>query len=124
MRVYVVEDETLVLLDLSLALEDRGHVVVGTASELSRAVDLARELSFDCAVLDINIAGHNSWPVADVLAERGIPFVFVSGYTRTIVPDAHRLRPLLTKPCLPDELDAVIQMVVAGSGKSRKQSSL
>jgi len=97
-KVLVVEDEGIVLIDLELSLEDLGFDVVGSASELQNGISLARELALDIAVLDLNLAGKDSGPIADVLAERGIPFVFATGYTRSTIPQRHAGRPALAKP--------------------------
>ena len=61
-------------------LIDFGCTVVGTAARLKDAVEMARTCEIDVALLDINLGGNRSFPVADILAERGVPFVFASGY--------------------------------------------
>lgn len=108
-RAFIVEDECLVLVELGLVLEDLGYKVVGSASDLDRGLALARELSFDVAVLDVNLSGRSSVPIADVLLERGIPFVFSSGYTRALLPGRHADRLLVPKPAGPDVLREALQ---------------
>jgi CheY-like chemotaxis protein len=103
-RVFVVEDESLVLLELQDMLTDRGFVVAGSAVRLEEATTKAHEVECDVAVLDVNLAGQRIDPVARVLAERNIPFVFVSGYDRSALPPGFQDRPLLAKPYGPSAL--------------------
>ncbi|MGE3709305.1 MAG: response regulator [Hyphomicrobiaceae bacterium] len=109
-RVLVVEDEAVVLLELSMVLEDLGYAVAGTASDLDRGIVLARELRFDVALLDINLAGRESWPIAAVLGERGIPFILMSGYTQSTLPPAFAGHPFVSKPYGRDEVHAALRI--------------
>lgn len=109
MRVFVAEDEGLVLLDLTLTLEDLGYKIAGSASEVVHAAELARTLSFDVALLDVNLCGHHSGPVADVLNARNIPFLFATGYTKATLPDGHAGRPILAKPYTRDMLQNALR---------------
>jgi DNA-binding response OmpR family regulator len=79
-RVLMVEDEMLVALLLEDYLMELGFDVIGPAMRLEEAMELAGANDIDFAILDINLAGKQSFPVADVLKERGIPFMFASGY--------------------------------------------
>lgn len=69
---------------IAFALEDMvselGYAVVGPAFRLSEALQLATEVEFDAAVLDVNLNDQPSFPVADLLSDRGIPFLFATGY--------------------------------------------
>lgn len=96
--VLVVEDEFLVAMELEAFLTDAGWKVVGPAGTLAKAVQLARSGEFDCAVLDVNLGGARVDEAASILAERGIPFVFVTGYGREYLPAAHRENVLIAKP--------------------------
>lgn len=80
LRVLVVEDEMMIALMLEDMLLDLGHDVVGLAMRLPQALALARSAEIDLAILDVNLDGRMSFPVAAVLAERGVPFFFASGY--------------------------------------------
>ncbi len=76
-RVLIVEDEALVAIELQCALEDAGAEVLGPAMSLTSALALAEHSAqLDCALLDVDIAGHDVYPVAQVLQRRGIPFIF------------------------------------------------
>jgi CheY-like chemotaxis protein len=97
LRVLVVEDEPIVSLALQDMLADLECDVVGTAARLETALKLAHHLAFDIAVLDINLGGKSVDPVAKVIAERGLPVVFATGYGRDSVP-SHAPELVLEKP--------------------------
>jgi CheY-like chemotaxis protein len=79
-RILIVEDEPLVAMALEDMLLDLGCVVLGPALRLLPAMDLARTSTVDGAVLDINLGKDRSFPVAEILRERAIPFLFATGY--------------------------------------------
>jgi CheY-like chemotaxis protein len=107
-RVLVVEDEALVAMLVEDALSDAGAIVIGPAATVSEALGLlARELP-DVAVLDLNLAGETSTPVADALAARGIPFVVATGYGADGLPAGHASATVLAKPYDPDDLTAAL----------------
>jgi hypothetical protein len=79
-----------------------GHIVVGPVARLTRALDVAPREAIEVAVLDVNIYGEASYPIADVLAARGIPFIFSTGYGR-LLPQ-YRNHPTLEEPFRLDDL--------------------
>lgn len=97
-RLLLIEDEAIVLLDLEETVIRSGYVVAGTASSLQQGLQLAQSLDFDAALLDLDLSGQHSTPIADLLAARDIPFVFVTGYDDASIPRAHLHRPRLAKP--------------------------
>ena len=111
-RVLVVEDELMIRMLLEGMLEDLGHSIAGQAGTIDEALELARNATFDVALLDVNVNGKPITPVAEVLVERGLPFVFASGYGQRGVPDAFKTRPALQKPfqieALGEALDAAV----------------
>ena len=107
-RILIVEDEFLVALHLEDLLTDMGHHVVGPCSRIQNAIELARTENIDFAVLDINVAGTRSFPVADVLRQRRIPFVFASGYGDEGLADGFRNETVLRKPFEPGALRRAI----------------
>lgn len=109
MRILVVEDEMLVAMLIEDAVTDLGHQVVGPAMRLDAALAAAGEEDFDFAILDINLAGKQSFPVADRLIERGIPFMFASGYGLAGLVDPYRSAPVLQKPF---EVDQIAKMLL------------
>ena len=95
--VLVVEDESYVSLMLELVLQHLGYRVL-LAECLADGIDLARTAPIDVAMLDINLAGVESFPIAAELRQRGIPFMFSSGYTAKNLPEAYRGESVLQKP--------------------------
>lgn len=108
LRILVVEDEMLVAMNIEDMLLDLGHEVAGLASRLGPALALAVEGRFDAAMLDVNLDGEPSFPVADLLAGRGIPFLFATGYGRQGIEERFRDRPILQKPFRAAELGAAL----------------
>ncbi|MGA3342790.1 MAG: response regulator [Methylocella sp.] len=97
-RVLVVEDETMVAWLLKDMLADLGCAVVGPATHVNQALAMLDAETIDAAVLDINLNGQKSYPVADALAARGVPFVFSTGYNKDSLPNSYQSFPVLQKP--------------------------
>lgn len=114
-RVLVVEDEPMIRLLIEDMLTDLGYTMAAGAGRLEDALVLAKEGGFDVAVLDLNLENKPITPVVDVLVERGVPFVFVSGYARRGIPEAHSKIPLLQKPFQADDLGRALAAVVPKS---------
>jgi CheY-like chemotaxis protein len=96
-RVLVVEDEPLISMLLVEMLAELGCAVVGPAFSIAEARRLAAIAKVDAALLDIKVRDEFSGEVADILADRGIPFLFVTGYG--CAPDgAHSKVAVLKKP--------------------------
>jgi CheY-like chemotaxis protein len=108
--ILVVEDEALVAMLVEDALLDAGATVLGPAATVSEALALLEREPAPphAAVLDLNLAGETSTPVADVLASRGVPFVVATGYGASGLPAGHAQVPVLAKPYDPDELTAAL----------------
>jgi CheY-like chemotaxis protein len=79
-------------------VSDLGAEVVGPAARFEQAMTLALEADFDLAVLDVNLDGLVVYPIADVLHDRGIPFIFMTGYDSSVVPERYQHNCVLTKP--------------------------
>jgi PAS domain S-box-containing protein len=94
----VVEDEAVVAMNLKQWLGELGFDVVGPISALPQALAAATDASIHCAVLDVNIGGLPIYLVADALAARGVPFVFVTGYSRNSIDPQYAHVPTLEKP--------------------------
>ncbi len=114
-RVLIVEDEVLLAMHLADMLTALGHEVVGQATRVDAAMELARNGDIDFALLDINVAGNSSFPVADILRGRGIPFAFASGYGAEGLTDGYRGCPSLRKPYAEADLERTIARVLDGS---------
>ena len=113
-RVLIVEDDVLIALHLEDLLTALGHEVVGQATRIDTAMELARESDIDFAVLDINVAGTKSFPVADILRQRGIPFAFATGYGAEGLMDGYRDFPMLGKPYAQEDLERTIAQAFRG----------
>src|ERR1700743_3162089 len=98
LSVLVVEDNALIAEAICEDLQDHGCAVIGPASRAEDALALASARSLDGALLDINLGGEMSFDVADHLARKNVPFIFLSGYNdHDKLPPRLRSAPLLTK---------------------------
>ncbi|MCW2109543.1 DNA-binding LytR/AlgR family response regulator [Bradyrhizobium elkanii] len=108
-------------------IEMMGFQIVGPVAKLDDALDLAISGEFDCAVLDINIRGGNSYAVADLLLERGCPFLFTTGYSDWSMPKHLVGETRLTKPYSSSQLESELRRLclslrVNGKEAGRSQS--
>lgn len=97
-RVLVVEDELLVALLVESLLAQVGCIVVGPFARVPEALAAAKVELVDIALLDVNIAGEMVFPVAHVLEEKGVPFLFVTGYGQGALPRDHPEWEVCAKP--------------------------
>ena len=98
-RVLIVEDEYFLATDLEESLRLEGAEIVGPIYELSQALAQANEDGFDAAVIDINLRGQYVYPIADMLMEKRIPFVFATGYRQEALPSRFWEVKRFEKPC-------------------------
>jgi PAS domain S-box-containing protein len=127
-RVLVVEDEPLVAMDIVSVLREAGCEVVGPAATCQSARALIDAGGFDVALLDANLGGDPVDDVALALTQAGIPFAFVTGYSRDGLPQAFRHAPMLGKPSKPDVVVGVVAKLVAqqqgGSNSQLQQAAV
>lgn len=128
-RVLLVEDEPLVALDMAGTLADCGCEVVGPADSLAEALRLAEAADgLDAAVLDINLNGETSFPVADLLAAKGVPFIYATGYAEQPKERLAEAVALLRKPVAVVELKAALRVAIAArdenDGDAREGASM
>lgn len=97
-RVLVIEDESLVAMLLETILDDMGCAVVGPESNIDDGLTAATTEGLDAALLDVNVAGREVFPVAEALKARGVPFVFSTGYGQAGLPEHWRGNPTIQKP--------------------------
>ena len=107
-RVLIVEDESLLLMLLEDLLPDMGYEVAGSAATVDEALASLEHLQVDLALVDVNLGGTESFPVADALAARGIPFLFTTGYGALGLPERYAQASVLQKPFRRQDLDAAL----------------
>lgn len=110
-RILVVEDELMIRMLLDGMLEDIGYTMTAEAGAIDEAVALARQADFDAAILDVNLNGQPITPVVEALIERGVPFVFATGYGARGVPEAYRNNPTLQKPFQTEALEQALKAI-------------
>ncbi|WP_210526639.1 response regulator [Rubellimicrobium arenae] len=115
-RVLIVEDEPIISMLLEDMIDDLGMTVSARAATLAEARELARVNVCDAAILDINLRGQMSYPAAEILALRGVPLVFVTGYARDQVPPLLANAPVLPKPYQADQIAAALATVLGTRG--------
>ena len=112
-RLLVVEDEYLIRMLLEDMLADLGYEVAAAVGSIAEARQFAETGDFTAAILDVNLDGQEIFPVADILARRGKPFVFVTGYGEGSLPANYRNRPALQKPFQADRLKTTLAGLIA-----------
>jgi two-component sensor histidine kinase/CheY-like chemotaxis protein len=118
--VLLVEDEPLVAMMLADMLTELGHMVDGPYSRLKDAMGAARSGDIQAGILDVNLAGETVYGLADVLNGRGIPFVFVTGYSADSIDRRFAHVPVLQKPIERQKLQAILAgMTEAGPARTR-----
>jgi CheY-like chemotaxis protein len=115
LAIFLVEDEALIRMMIADMIDELGHQVVAEAGEVEQAVAIAQSNEMDLAILDVNIAQRPIDPVAMLLADRGFPFIFASGYGRKGIPEAFRNHVVLQKPFLVKALAQAISEALARS---------
>ena len=114
MRILIVEDEMMIRMLLEDMLGELGYTIAAQVGRIDEALDAVKNGDFDVAILDVNLNGENTGPVAEALAARGTPFVFATGYAEHGLPEAFRDRPTLKKPFQMDGLNRLLQGALAG----------
>ena len=112
-RVLVVEDEMLIGMLLEDMLAEMGHEVVAVVPRVNEALATVQQEVFDVAILDVHLGGQSAFPVAEALIDRGIPFVFATGYGERGLPEKYRGRPILQKPFAKDDLERILKSLTA-----------
>lgn len=106
----------LVLMALEDMLGDLGCTSIAVAGNIDRALDLIETKVFDLATLDVNLNGQRSYPIAQALSDRGVPFAFSTGYGEHGVGEGHGNRPVLDKPFNHTQLIEVLTALLAPAG--------
>ena len=96
---------------LDSMLSDIGYTMTAEAGALDEAIALAKQAEFDVAILDVNLHSEPITPVAEILTQRGLPFVFATGADLRGVPQAYRNHPILQKPFRVEALERALEAV-------------
>ena len=107
-RVLIIEDEAIIAMTAEDMLEQIGCIVAGVAATFDQAMEAVERGGFDVALLDINLNGIPSLPVAQRLRESGTPFAFTTGYGSAGRGGEYEDVPLVAKPYRIDALEAAI----------------
>ncbi|TGR65500.1 response regulator [bacterium M00.F.Ca.ET.194.01.1.1] len=112
LRIFIVEDEALVAMLMEDIVTDLGHEVSTIASRVQQGCEIARGGDFDVAILDINLDGQTSYPIAEILREQRIPFAFASGYGAKGLDRSYADVPTLSKPYVIEDVERLIARLI------------
>ena len=112
--VLLVEDDVLIGMMLVDMFDALGLPEPAQATTNEEALAIIAAEAIGGALVDINLGDEKGWPIADALAEHGIPFAFTSG-GGDIIPPAHAHRRLVTKPFRISDIEAAIAEFAARS---------
>jgi len=116
-RILLVEDEFLVADMRAEILSASGYEVVGPFARVAPAANAAATAPIDAAILDINVAGELVYPVADRLADRGIPYAFLSGHDHQLLaPNRHKPVRAMRKPFQPEDIAPLARRLLKEAG--------
>ena len=116
LRVLVVEDVFSMALVMENTLTALGCTVVGPVARLDDAREMAQSEPLDGALLDVNLNGEAVYPVVDELQARGVPLIFVTGYSAGALPEPYRKLPRVVKPF---DMRALVQLMSKTFGAKR-----
>ena len=108
-HILVIEDEAIIAMTLRNMLSKTNYHVIGPFARLKQANAALDTEHVDLAVLDVRLGETDVFPLAATLTERKIPFVFVTGYGRQVLPQAFADRPCLSKPFREKEFHGLIE---------------
>ena len=112
-KVLVVEDEWLIAASLEDSLTAQGFAVVGPAASVSMALDLIEAEPLDFALLDVSLGTEKSFPIADRLRSLSVPFLFLTGYGSTDLPETFAGSPLVAKPICESDLRIALSRYIS-----------
>jgi CheY-like chemotaxis protein len=123
LAVLVVEDEPLIAMQIAQLLAEDGCRVIGPAATVGEALELIGGADLDAALLDVDLNGARSFPIADLLYEQGRPFGFLSGFGVSELPARFREAHLLSKPLCAKELRLFVARAVNGEAELSRRGT-
>ncbi|MET0269844.1 MAG: response regulator [Sphingomonas sp.] len=114
LAVLIVEDEPLIAMMLEDFVDMLGHTVAGSVDSVPDAIAAVDSGGFDLAILDVHLRGEACWPVADALADRGLPFLVSTGGHTEPPPARHAAAPSLPKPYTMDGVEKALKNAASG----------
>ena len=117
-RILIVDDEPLITAMMEDWLAELGHVVVGPAHNLARALDLA-DGEIDAAIVDVSLGKDNSYPLVEALIARGAPFALATGHGREGIEPRYRERPMLSEAVRVCDVPRRDRSTYSGQGHGR-----
>lgn len=114
-RILIVDDEPLITEMMEEWLSELGHIVIGPAHTLARALELGA-CDIDAAIVDVSLGKDNSYPLVDALIARGLPFALATGYDPSGVEVKYRDQPILGKPFEFATFQVAINQMIAEKG--------
>jgi CheY-like chemotaxis protein len=117
LSVLLIEDEAMIRMMIADMVESLGHRVAAEAGDISQATELARTAVFDLAILDVNLQGAMSFPIAEALTARQIPFIVASGYDSNVTSDRYGQQLVIQKPFTIDTLESAIVQTMQARGR-------
>jgi DNA-binding NtrC family response regulator len=117
-RVLIIEDEMMVAMMIEDVLTDNGFVISALATDIDQAMGLIRAGNFDAAVLDLNLGGAQTFPLADELMKRAQPFIFSTGYGAAGVGPAYQSISVVQKPFEEQDLVTALNEAMAERASS------
>jgi DNA-binding response OmpR family regulator len=114
-RILIVDDEPLISAMTGEWLSELGHDVIGPAHNLATALKLA-ETDLDAAIVDVSLGKEKSYPLADALSARGVPFALATGYGQDGIEPRYRTRSTLGKPFEFESFRRVVDELLAERG--------
>ena len=122
MNILVVEDETLLAMELAWLVQDAGHAVLGPERSVDDARRALERIRVDLALLDVTLKGETVFPLVKILDAMDVPVIFVTG-NPALLPDEYSWRPLVPKPWQVPELLSLIPQVVGRHGKGHPNAT-
>lgn len=117
-RILVVEDEAMIVMLLEDMLDDLGCVLVGPAYNAAAALGVIQSEQLDAAILDVNLGGERTTPVAEALEGKNIPFLFATGYANAGITRQFNQALVLTKPFTQGQMEGALRSLLCNKQRA------